>query len=65
MDFTVFLLPAGEAVFTGESHYTVGDSNGVLTIDDGPNQRVIVYGPAAWQRVEHAAPNYDIMQSTH
>jgi hypothetical protein len=65
MDFTVFLLPAGEAVFTGESRYMVGDTNGVLTVDDVPNERVIVYGPAAWQRVEHAGANHDIMQSTH
>lgn len=50
MEFTVH-TPGLEEHYRGNSHYEIGAGNSVLTVsaDDG---KKIVYGPAAWLRVE-------------
>jgi hypothetical protein len=63
MDFTVFYIPAGDAVFSGDSTYQVGESNGVLTVNDTEIGRTLVFGAGGWQRVEHAVDDHDIRDS--
>ena len=42
-----------EEHFHGNSRYHIGDGNGVLTVWAGEDKK-IVYGSAAWLRVEEA-----------
>jgi hypothetical protein len=54
MEFTVDTA-SGEELYHGASRYEIGSSNGVLTVS-GDDGKTIVYGPAAWLRVEaHSA----------
>jgi len=51
MDFKV-TSEGFEEPFSGESQYSIGKENGVLTVTS-VDDRTIVYGPTAWLRVEH------------
>lgn len=43
--------PGVEEYYQGTSRYEIGAGNGVLTVS-GDDGKKIVYGPAAWLRVE-------------
>jgi hypothetical protein len=53
MTFAVFMIGGGDFNFAGESSYQL-EANGALTVIDPDKQRKIVFGPAAWQRIELA-----------
>ena len=60
--FTVFLMTGGDFQFTDDAGYTVLDS-GALEVLDPANTRHIVFGPAAWQRLEESSKDahFDVM----
>ena len=62
-NFTVFPMRGSDSYFTGGASYTLLDS-GALEVHDPANTRHIVYGPAAWQRVEEST-DYDVMDTAH
>jgi hypothetical protein len=52
MEFSVHTPDETEWAFHGKSTYDVGESNGVLTVNDEDSKAKITFGPSGWLRVD-------------
>ena len=56
MEFQVHVADEEVHFYHGQSVYKV--ESGVLTVHNNEDEKVVVYGPGFWQRVEHDTPKY-------